>query len=1777
MSIKYELSLWRDYPGSSGIREEKLDILAATGMDFAGRAQNIVLRREYTGKITLDFEIPVKYFDPFTGETVINPLCKKVVEKTKLKLWRDELWWNPFGGESVYDTETKCTKYTGKWEQGRWYDLIVNSHREKRSKKQLFYSFTCNSLFMDELSRNGYSLQFVPNTDVMQSNGMGTAHDLAERVVEGTDWEYVKTEIFPDYKEEFNVITGETTKVPVSTDLIEFSSGLERYCYCYQIDAQDKDSETYLKESIGTQLKDLEIDQFIQEGSYYGFDNNKLWWRSRTNDEKKEYVWGHLKTDISVNAAKTLCNYDFGGMKYYTKYENNNASGEKSTGATLFMNSLNVFEALEGVVEQGSYKKLIENDITTEFSASMQITGVNQKATLLYRGAEMNPLAQGEVYCVQFSAQEETFPTVNLWDAKSSEYQSQLKLKFDTTKFNEDKSKPPISGPITSLGFNSNISTNAFKQTMWFIVPKYVGQPHFTLHFDGDVTNLQSIYIYQFKGYNKEIEELLHKARTKSNTILGYVNGGAGTLANYVSKQDWEFDFENNLMSNGSETHSIWLGFGAITAEGYQGETYAYPLEFYSSGKYYNVYLPLNNEKYKLTKLSSYKNDKRRQISGEKSNRYSLLETIAKTFQVFTRFLVEHDSQGNIVLDNHGRPIKRFTFVNELGRRNFNGFNYGVNLDDVERSVDANNLVTKCHVESISNQYSASNLVSIQESQYNKLGMTFIYNFNYYLNRGLLDKAKFLHDYNEMLNYVGNRTAQNLTEIEQNASKVSEETMLKARVETSKLMLNSYVTTAKEELDLIGWDRFLDGETKIVDDKEVKYSGHRMDNIEDDRVYSFPYIDWTKLKRFTKTADKQWFAYQDDTVVSGTEDYLKKNGYTPVPTGFSSRAELAIYMALNYLGRADTWSTPATPPPNESWFWAKGLPYDAVENSLIKIDALQASYHAQQSELENNQERLKILEKELKTYREILDKNNKDIARKIEWFENRYRQFVTEGTWSGQDYIDADTYYLDATRAMSTSSMPKVSYNIGATDLSKIANPFNPEDTDWGREFIYDVGDTSYIKDEELFGNTEQYTMIANITSYIDLNKQDNIEMRNYETRFEELFQSVAAAVTSVQLNEDTWGRAANFMADGSINEEILQKSFNNNKNLVIASANNSVTQDNRGIIIIDNDTGKSTRLIGGGIFLSSDGGRNYKAGVTPDGINASLITAGQVDTSKIVIRSNDTPLFELNSQGLTANSPIQNRITRFDQFGIYSTDKAGRFGTDWWKTDNIDPNKYIANNSIFSLTRLGLDIKYEKGGLIFGTIGYNTDTGEANKWGLKVTKIENGEEKTTVEIDHEGNATFSGMLKAATGDFTGKITANSGQIGKWEIDSDKLYYPDDGSGIGAGFILSGSTGWNPYFYMGYNKSKNSAGTDYPSGSSSWEPFTKVEISHNGRVRIGQNSDPGQLNFSPTDGTLTIRGHIQATSGNFGGWELAQSNVNIFGKKNGSYGIGLNAEKIGTEDIAFAIGLMSSLTGSWSSAKFRVDGQGKVFCQNLKITGGEIDIGNGSFTVDNKGVMSCTGANISGESVLSSGVKLTESASIWYDDHNAIRGTYLQFGHGASRDSYDSSLFVGTLTYNDHTQSCLTSLVAHRNSYNKVYIELESGYHEAEGYLGGTWRGSSSVSVCSDRRIKHEISSLSEKYSLFFDKLCPVTYKYNNGTSDRLHTGFIAQDIQNALTLAELTTNEFAGFVISHPNTEQETYALRYEEFIALNTFEIQKLKARVAELESKLESLTSL
>ena len=118
------------------------------------------------------------------------------------------------------------------------------------------------------------------------------------------------------------------------------------------------------------------------------------------------------------------------------------------------------------------------------------------------------------------------------------------------------------------------------------------------------------------------------------------------------------------------------------------------------------------------------------------------------------------------------------------------------------------------------------------------------------------------------------------------------------------------------------------------------------------------------------------------------------------------------------------------------------------------------------------------------------------------------------------------------------------------------------------------------------------------------------------------------------------------------------------------------------------------------------------------------------------------------------------------------------------------------------------------------------------------------------------------------------------------------------------------------------------------------------------------------------------------------------------------------------------------------------------------------------------------------------------------------------------------------------------------------------------------------VATTSDRNKKHDISYDIEKYENFFMLLKPSVFKYNNGQSDRLHTGFIAQDVYDALESCNISTQEFAAYVsVTDRNSDGDaigrSLALRYEEFVSLNTYMIQKLYARVAELENQIQLIS--
>ena len=158
-----------------------------------------------------------------------------------------------------------------------------------------------------------------------------------------------------------------------------------------------------------------------------------------------------------------------------------------------------------------------------------------------------------------------------------------------------------------------------------------------------------------------------------------------------------------------------------------------------------------------------------------------------------------------------------------------------------------------------------------------------------------------------------------------------------------------------------------------------------------------------------------------------------------------------------------------------------------------------------------------------------------------------------------------------------------------------------------------------------------------------------------------------------------------------------------------------------------------------------------------------------------------------------------------------------------------------------------------------------------------------------------------------------------------------------------------------------------------------------------------------------------------------------------------------------------------------------------------------------------------------------------------------------------------STIIEDTLNYKTISGTTLTSRGSFYPSENGKYTLGGDGIAWSQIYAV------SPTILSSDINKKTSLESLTELYNIFFNKISPIRYKFINNTSDRYHLGFGSQYIRQNLLEAGLTTKDFAGYIEWDNKDGTKGYGLRYEEFIALNTWQIQKLKSRTQKLENKI------
>lgn len=342
----------------------------------------------------------------------------------------------------------------------------------------------------------------------------------------------------------------------------------------------------------------------------------------------------------------------------------------------------------------------------------------------------------------------------------------------------------------------------------------------------------------------------------------------------------------------------------------------------------------------------------------------------------------------------------------------------------------------------------------------------------------------------------------------------------------------------------------------------------------------------------------------------------------------------------------------------------------------------------------------------------------------------------------------SEAIYLDAIKVMKENAYPKVSYSV---DL----NVLNPAMIRTAYEKLRTI---VHINDFELqLDKTTGY--ISKIILDLDQPQNDKVEIKNYETKFEDLFSTIVAQSENMKKNENTISiAAAAFSPGGTIYTSVLQES------LLKADLNYSF---NQGKLTIDEDNGiwgtSDSGVVafrGGGIFTASTRGPNgeweWNTGILPTGINADLITTGQLDTNKIRIYAGNKVAFQMNGEGIFAYKTFAN-----DQNILGMTEEQARVYKN--NNEDLDALQYVTynENGLFLTAKAGTMVLNEDK-TDYVALTRNVNRVEISWDGLK---LRNWAGDSTFYADpNTGNLTLKGTIETA-----------EGHIGSWNINSTGL------------------------------------------------------------------------------------------------------------------------------------------------------------------------------------------------------------------------------------------------------------------------------------------------------------------------------------------------------------------------------------------------------------------
>lgn len=255
--------------------------------------------------------------------------------------------------------------------------------------------------------------------------------------------------------------------------------------------------------------------------------------------------------------------------------------------------------------------------------------------------------------------------------------------------------------------------------------------------------------------------------------------------------------------------------------------------------------------------------------------------------------------------------------------------------------------------------------------------------------------------------------------------------------------------------------------------------------------------------------------------------------------------------------------------------------------------------------------------------------------------------------------ITAKYYYNDALEVMEDSSIPQTTYSISVLDISQAENFLT--NLKW---FKPKVGTRVPIYDEEL--GFKGLVGFINSISFDLLNPANTqITITNFKDKFVDLFQKITASTIALQAKEYKYDRSTKIVtAEGGLTTEVIKDTFEKTDNVFKANSNTNIVWDYNGIVstsdkLNENGIYPKLKITSEGIFTATKqdefGNYIWSTAITPQGINATQLTLGKLDTRQIQIFNSSEPRFLWNENGLYAYGQNNEGKTDYETYVLYN------------------------------------------------------------------------------------------------------------------------------------------------------------------------------------------------------------------------------------------------------------------------------------------------------------------------------------------------------------------------------------------------------------------------------------------------------------------------------------------------------------------------------------------